>query len=319
MKPLIRLLLLCLFAGCGRNSTPPIPDGDTVGNGGDSVVCRDENRKIASVRLLDFYYGQRLRGILPSLGENNSVTDKVNLVIQRLRRLDPERANRYQANADSFWNNVKFVPGLPLPKIKDYGDIPIPSNCSIEQLCIQRPPQDPSESLYTVSLDLWDRLVDDDHRAGLELHEVVEGEAVALGQRSTVTTTEFVLFLASEKIQTTLADEYAQLLTKVGFPLLTVIGPPVLPPKETQEISISLPNATANTPYSKSIGDDIIKAGLSGQYHLESRPQFLTWNGGTLTFSGTPGPSDVGQYVIRMVFSNPDSEKTLKMALTVAD
>jgi hypothetical protein len=88
---------------------------------------------------------------------------------------------------------------------------------------------------------------------------------------------------------------------------------------EPKEVELRLPDAKVNTAYSAAVGDQLTAAGIFGAYNLFSSPAFLSWNGGTLVFSGTPASADAGKYVINMLFKENETnpETLVKFTLIV--
>ncbi len=87
--------------------------------------------------------------------------------------------------------------------------------------------------------------------------------------------------------------------------------------KDPVVVPIALPNAQVNVAYSANVSSQITAAGLSGEYQITSLPSFLTWDGGSLTFQGTPTTNDVGQYIIAMLFTSLNPQKEAQFSLTV--
>ncbi len=57
------------------------------GNGGDVVVCQNQNGKVTNIQMLDLYEAWQLRGQLPKLGgENLNFDEKVSLLISRIEK-----------------------------------------------------------------------------------------------------------------------------------------------------------------------------------------------------------------------------------------
>jgi hypothetical protein len=181
---LFTLSLLACRQQTGRPSpvTGPTPRGYEAGNGGNVVVCRDGEGVIESVELLDYYEGRELSSKLhPALGPNSlTQIEKARYALQRLRRLDGARADGYQASAEKFFAEAAFVKNQILPDTKDYGYVPLPANCKIEQIAVQHTVVDGKR--YHINQDLWN-LLTADHQAGLILHEVIYHDALGQGHK----------------------------------------------------------------------------------------------------------------------------------------
>lgn len=159
--------------------------GDDKGNGGDVVVCYDEQKKIKSVQLLDHYEGYKKFGFVIDLGDGQGPLNKVKFVLDHLSKFDEGRAKRYWQQAQNFESESLFWPGVELVDIPDSQHIAIPKNCKIEQVAIQQEPTLPEQKRFTISKDLWD-LMDDTNRAGLILHEIIFQEAIELHQTNSI-------------------------------------------------------------------------------------------------------------------------------------
>jgi hypothetical protein len=191
--------------------------GNEGGNGGYGVVCKDSQKNILSVRVLDFYEAQVMRNILFSMGDPTlPATEKVKLVFKRLERLDYQRAVRYQQTADAFFDNALFLKGVILPATNDFLYAPVPANCEMGLIAYQKKPEFPEDRLYTISQDYWDKL-DEDNKAGLMLHEIVLTDALARGQTDSVNTRYYVSVISSGRMDTMDVTKYDNLLSITGL------------------------------------------------------------------------------------------------------
>lgn len=154
-----------------------------VGNGGDVVVHRVDGN-VDAIELLDFYEGRTLvDGFKVSLGDANlSVEAKVQLGIKRLAAHDAGRAERYQQWLAAFPSDACFMTGIQLTDIPDSAHVQLPAGqgWGIEQIAIHSEPLMPEDHRYVVNADLW-KLLDNDGKAGLILHELIYRDAVAAG------------------------------------------------------------------------------------------------------------------------------------------
>ena len=166
MKSFVLLVLALPASYAGAESI--------VGNGGDVVVCRDANREIRSVELLD-YVEARLRGweVTEAVASDAEIVT-ARMMIQRLAVGLPEESAELDAIAAAFFDNARLLPNIDLVDIPDSDHLVLPRGCALEQIAIRRRPGFPSERLYTVNLDLWERLAPS-HRVGLILHETLYG------------------------------------------------------------------------------------------------------------------------------------------------
>jgi hypothetical protein len=173
--------------------------GGEVGNGGNTVVCFGVFDTISSTELLDYYqYADTLPYDLGPAFTN--FNDKVKFVLNRLSRLDPERAKNYQIEASQFVQVTRWVNGS-IPQVPDSGFVPVPKDCSIEQTAIQYPANRSDGTRYTVTDDIWDRL-DENNKAGLILHEIVYREEIRLGYTDSEKARYYNAVISSDQINT---------------------------------------------------------------------------------------------------------------------
>src|SRR5450432_3077511 len=95
----------------------------------------------------------------------------------------------------------------PLQGISDHGYIPVPPGCRIEQLAIQLKDDDGDGKRYLIDEDYWKGL-DNDHRAGLILHEITYREAISLGAKDSIKTRYYTALISSLKPEEMSVDEY---------------------------------------------------------------------------------------------------------------
>lgn len=184
--------------------------GNEVGNGGNVVVCTDQ-----SVRLLDYYEAEELLDFELSLDGETEI-EIVAAVLERMKRLDAERAANYAEKLAAFFDNVRFLDKALLPDTQDYGEVELPTGCRIEQLCIQKEPALPEFKRYAIHRPLWDRL-SVRHRAGLILHEIVYGEAIAKGHKDSRKSRYVTGMLSATAMNTFTQAQYDERIEKAGF------------------------------------------------------------------------------------------------------
>lgn len=173
--------------------------GGHDGNGGDAVVC-NQNGKITA-ELLDFYEARVMRDIQVNLGPAElSVDAKLDIALRRLRKISPERADRYSLLIQNFHNEAHFFSGYNLPDINDSKHVLLPVNCSIKQLVIQRKNPPAGEKKFLVNQDLW-ILLNNTDRAGILLHEAIYEEALERGATNSIKVRYF-----NSKISSSIAE-----------------------------------------------------------------------------------------------------------------
>jgi hypothetical protein len=159
--------------------------GNSVGNGGDVVVCRDAQNRISSVEVYDIVEAAKLRNLPMDIRPAGRIflrdwDQKITVPLERLRRLSPLRAAEYAKQAQTFLENSRFVRNVDLTDIPDSDHALVPRGCHIEQIVIRKDPTFVDDRLYLVNEDLWEKL-DEENKAILVMHELIYGEALAYG------------------------------------------------------------------------------------------------------------------------------------------
>ncbi|MCX6116270.1 MAG: hypothetical protein NT027_01915, partial [Proteobacteria bacterium] len=181
--------------------------GQRVGNGGFIVNCPNSPEvPVNGLHLLDYLDGE-LR--FPALGKVNLPLDgdaesKARFVFERLKRVDPIRAEKYLAELDHFFDPeiTRFLPqGYRIPTAGDFGDTMTPTNCTIVQVVANTIPTEPEEPKYWISQPLWDQL-NEMVRAGLIIHEIVYNDALLRGHSTSERARYFTFLISSDKILT---------------------------------------------------------------------------------------------------------------------
>lgn len=204
--------ILALFFGSFAKA------GVEHGNGGDVVVCysdpiRMTDEYLDGITLLDFYEGQQLRALTPSLGAPNlDPVEKAKIAFERLRSFDAARADYYIQRANNFMANVRFVTAT-IPDIPDQGDVLLPDDCKILQIAKHAIPQFPLDKEFIIRSELWNRsYFDNTQKAGLIIHEIIYADAVERGQVNSINARYFTQYLASDQFSALSMDEYQQLM-----------------------------------------------------------------------------------------------------------
>lgn len=268
--------------------------GNEVGNGGDVVACY-ETGTLTSIKLLDFHEAEVLRPeLIYDLGDNKMThMEKVHFALERLSRLDAKRALAYKDKANHFFDNTRFVTKVTLQDIPDSGYVPIAENCKILQIAIQKKPLFPEDRLYTISRELWD-LLDEDHRAGLVLHEIIYGETIALGQNNSIKARYFASLVSSGFIGKLSQSEYDERVKMVMGD--THIPGPIHFTSPTYEFSVK-----EGAPLTINLSDLLSGTGSGNlQWQVDKLPFFLTANFDTGIIVGTPKLADVGTHQFRL-------------------
>lgn len=212
---MIRHLVLMLFiAGLAFGK-----EGDHGGNGGDLVVCSLPGGQ-TSYELLDYFEAAHLSPAVPlDLGDPSwDAMTKVHHAISRLRSIDPVRAARYETEAKHFLSLVDWlIKGPGLEHIPDLGPVSIPSHCKVRQIAIRQKQFNPNYKPYLIDERLWLKL-DEDHKAGLILHEIVYGEMWDLGQKTSKKARKYNGLLSSKTLDSMTPSGYEALTNDLFRP-----------------------------------------------------------------------------------------------------
>lgn len=170
----VATLVLALWFG-----TPAFA-GDKVLNGGNAVVCRNNSGAITSVKMLDLFEAE-LRGEIIRFDQRKiGWRERLMAKLVEWKSVAPIRMQKYEGWLRTFEQEWGLYSGINIPAIPDHGSVAIPVGCELAPVAFQRPDEEilPGVKRYVVNKDLWD-FMDDDHRAGLVLHEIVYRETMA--------------------------------------------------------------------------------------------------------------------------------------------
>lgn len=188
-----------------------------VGNGGDSVKCRKNFLFYTDVTyiMLDEYEAQSLRKVKLNLGsKDESFEDKINRTINRLARLDPQRAKKYNTWWKSFFDESLMNKGERLPNLADSGAVLIPRGCTINQVAAQQDPELPGDKRYTITEHIW-KAFSNNSKAMLVMHELILRDFRSR-QNAPILSTKFVryfnIMINSEKFESMTESEYKDLV-----------------------------------------------------------------------------------------------------------
>jgi len=185
--------------------------GDGVGNGGDVLICPKGIGK-KQIELLDYYEArQKPRSWVIDLGKASlSRDEKVNIIIDRIEKIDPLRAEQYRKWAKEFIDDVDWRKGETLVDIPDSEHIALPTGCRKDQLVIQSEPNGITiYKRYTINQDIWDKM-DADEQAGTVMHEIVYREMIADGQKNSVRARYYNGLAATTQFESITHDDYAK-------------------------------------------------------------------------------------------------------------
>ena len=179
MKIIFILAIFCSFT---------VNAGNSFGNGGDVVVCKDQSQIQKSVELLDYVEYFLMHGPQSDIPEVDDELTFVLKKIEKISKISPIRASFYRKVAERFFQEVEFVIH-DLNDIPDEGTVVVPSGCEKKQIAVQDTNetdlvkfQESYETLspilknrYKINKVLWESLTSHS-RAGLILHEIIYRE-----------------------------------------------------------------------------------------------------------------------------------------------
>lgn len=200
------LQFLLFFVTCSQAQA----GGNEVGNGGNVLVCRAADG-IQNYELFDFFETRLLRALEPELGDKLTVEGKIDYVLNRLSRLDLERAEKYRKEADSFFRNANFFKNVTLPSPGDIGNVLIPDHCSVKQAAVQKEPKFPEDKRYLIDERIWEKL-DATDRAGLILHEVIYRDVAGAEFGTSIYVRYFTSVLCSDVLATYSQESYRAMI-----------------------------------------------------------------------------------------------------------
>lgn len=142
--------------------------------GGSGVVCRNDDGKITSVEVLDYYEAKTLLSLNLDLGPKDlGYVDKVKLVAQRLKRVDKILSDYLVREIENFESNSSFISTSDLTRISDFSSpVTPPEGCNIVQMAANKVSPLPFEKIFLVNADLWMKS-NNQTKAGLALHEIL--------------------------------------------------------------------------------------------------------------------------------------------------
>ncbi len=185
-------------------------NGVRVGNGGDVVMC-DTAESAPSYRMLDFYEAEEIRGMIVPEVTDHTAHDIAIAALSELARLDKERYVFYLRKLSSFIRDAILLHDRILEDIPDSAHTPLPASCSIQQIAIQVPPLVPTDPIYMISADLWDKL-SELNRAGLMIHEIIYGDALRHGHVNSIATRYFTASLFAGNLSSMSSDAYKAMI-----------------------------------------------------------------------------------------------------------
>lgn len=174
---------------------------DRHGNGGDVVVCYDDETHTnqISIELLDYYEARKL-GEKIELGNAGNYLDRINFALDRLNQIDPKVADEFRTLVANVISQIQFIRGQELNDVSDSDEDFRGKFCEILQIAVYRPLARYGRKKYLVDEDLWDQLSEND-KAGLILHEVIYSHVLRFGAENSIGARYFNGLISSERVR----------------------------------------------------------------------------------------------------------------------
>jgi hypothetical protein len=159
------------FANAQSPQTNNGGSGISIGNGGQSVICKDTDQKILSSEAFDLFEGRALFGYNVSFLES---TPALELALQLAKKVDDSQGGN-RAPMETVIGKVNYIaknmrllpPGVGLVPIEDSKEFVLPKNCEIVQTINFRE----NFQIY-VDSDIWN-VLPETSKAALYLHEAI--------------------------------------------------------------------------------------------------------------------------------------------------
>ena len=184
--------------------------GDKIGNGGQGIACE------GPLQFIDYWFGQNFKNKNQYDFSSAAETDlnRLNWLIQRWKRLDPQRAEQYQAQAMALLkgNFVTFVRGQELATTTDTDIENIPSNCKVQQVALQMKDLTLPFTIL-IQQDYFEKLSSVD-RVGLIIHELLFFE---MQSATSAPVREMGLLLVDQNLDYMSESYYRALLNRWGL------------------------------------------------------------------------------------------------------
>lgn len=163
-----------------------------VGNGGDLVTCTAADGTKTHY-VLDIYEALHMRGMVADFGsppDPNDYMAMAKTVLERIEAVDPIRGATYLQWLASFEGEARILAHQTFDDIPDSSNVVLQTNCrQLDQLAVQRLPENPEDPRYLINGDLWDALAQEpEQRAALVVHEIIYRDAIARGHENSVAT-----------------------------------------------------------------------------------------------------------------------------------
>jgi len=188
-----------------------------VGNGGDAIVCRNNSGEIIFSEFYDIFEAREERGIMLSLGDEAlSIKDKLDIMLDRLSRFSPIRAEVYRKEAYLFLKSYRMVPGLEDIPDSNHSVYLSGPNCIVEQVIKQKEKIFDEDKEYLIAKDIWNNFSNDSKAVAI-IHEIMWKEAISYGHKYSNNLRYLGSKLFSKDLEGKSIIDYLFILQKTNF------------------------------------------------------------------------------------------------------
>jgi hypothetical protein len=188
----------------------PLKANNKVGNGGDAVVCSGGKSS-----LLDFYEANI------NTPENTLAPKEIAAkVIAEFKTKAPTLAAQYEKRLNEIEAEIEFLETSKLVDVKDSEHLFVPTdkNCKLKQLALRKILVSSGEKRFLVDSKIW-RELDNTHKAGLLMHEIIYEHFSKLGEENSVKARKFNAFLFQLYLKQKTLDQFWPLLLELEMPI----------------------------------------------------------------------------------------------------
>ncbi len=196
------------------------------GNGGDAVVCRNEDDKVTKAEILDHYEARVLKKQKIAAHKELGLSGYIDLVTNRLADCDfrtykdaPKEAaklvraiEKYRIVGERDHGQVVFV-NIPLSDVRDSKhDLDLAPNCNVEQLVVRTNSNGDYSFEYVIQSEIFNKLQASGVQ-GIVLHEVIyKLKEKSTGDKTSLKTRALVQKIASMKLPEILSAKFCRSL-----------------------------------------------------------------------------------------------------------
>jgi hypothetical protein len=207
MKDIIILLCLSSFFKLFAQNTSS--NGNTVGNGGDVVVCKD------SIEVLDLSEAKMLHTqTIRKLEDKATYKERISELLLSIRTLDPKLYEQYQMVLSQLDKRLKFISKAKFRDVLDSLEIAVGEECELKQIAIQQNLK--GQSVIHVDEELWQKL-NQENQAALILHEMIYEHFLYLGEKNSIKVRKFNALIHSEEILKMKLEHYQKFARDLGL------------------------------------------------------------------------------------------------------